>query len=150
MKGQKNPEWDYMGKGDFSKGVGLFEYDNVNSTDILKARRKDRLIIHVDKDMLVQDKYQFRTSKNKQVYHADIYGISPNYFGGRATKVAEMKDEPYVLVVNDDDITVGLLIRKDWLDKFTYPQLYDIARGQGLKVNKSLKKNEIIEMLTNL
>lgn len=149
---QYSEEWNYTGPGDYMKGYGIFQDEDINNTGILETRKRveERLIIITDTDLVSKDIYQFRTAKHKMVYPAAHMGINGNYFGGRAVKCGELKDSPYITIVNDDDITIGLLVMKDRFNKFNYQELYTIAKGLNLKVVKTMKKEEIIKVLTNV
>jgi len=144
---------DYAGPGDMKSGVGLFRDDDVADDAIIRARRKkeDRKIIIVHNDML--EKYAFPTLKvEKMILDPQEVGLNQNFFGGQCKRCALIKDSPYIVILNSANQTIGLYLPKDTecLTRLNIRELIDIAKRQGFKVSRQNKKEELVELLTNM
>jgi len=144
---------DYAGPGDMKTGIGLFRDEDAADDAIIRARRKkeDRKIIIVHNDML--EKYAFPTLKvEKMVLDPQEIGLNQNFFGGQCKRCALVKDSPYIAILNSANQTIGLYLpkKKETLIKLNSNELVGIAKRQGFKVSRQNKKEELVELLTNM
>lgn len=144
---------DYTGPGDYKSGVGLFRDPDVAEDDIVRTRQKkeERKIIIVHNEIL--KKFRFETLKvEKMILDPQEIGLNQNFFGGQCKRCAIIKDSPYIAILNQANQTIGLYLPKneEALIKLSVRELIDIAKRQGLPAHSKTKKEEVVEMLTNL
>ena len=71
--------------------------------------------------------YPYKLTKLERVCSPLSLGITDRYFGGQVYKAAKVKDKPYYLLVNKDDVTIGLLIRNEDVADLPYADLRKLA-----------------------
>lgn len=145
-------QWRYTGPGDYFSGIGIFRDEHAADDSIIRARKKkeERRIIIVHNEVLKN--YQFKHAKIGRVVLPEEVGLNANFFGGQIKKCATLKDSPYILILNSANETIGLYVMKDKkvLEGFNMQELIDINRGQKLKANKTMKKDELINQLLSI
>jgi len=91
--------------------------------------------------------YPYKTSKFERVVLPDSLGITDRYFGGQVYKAAKLKEKPYYVLVNKDDISIGIFIKDEDVDKLTYQELQKLATKYKLACGPKAKKEEIVSQL---
>lgn len=149
MSGQN----DYVGPGDYKTGVGLFRDEDVAQDEIIRDRKKleERKIIIIHTEML--KKFDFKNLKiEKMILDPKEVGLNQNYFGGQCKRCAILKDSPFIVILNATNQTIGLHLpkEKELLAQLGHRELLDIAKRQGLKANTKTKKEDLVDILTNM
>lgn len=94
-------------------------------------------------------KYPYKTSKIKKVHMPEVFEFSDRTFGGNAYRCATLKDSPYVLIVDKFFNTLAIYVPYKNLSEFNVNELLKIASYLNVKHDKTIKKDQFIELLTN-
>lgn len=108
---------------------------------------------HTDKKIIITEtewlkKYPYKTTPIRICTPLSL-GITDLFFGGQVYRAAKVQSEPVYILANRDDMTIGILIRKEDIPELSYITLQKLATKYRLKCGPKAKKEDIVkELLT--
>ena len=129
-----------MNKEDFEQLLGKTE----ELTSYYQANIEKKIIIT---ELEWIKEYPYKTTPLERTYPPITFGITDRYFGGQVYKMAKVKGKPYYILVNKDDVTIGLHIRNEDVPNLSYFDLQKLSAKYKLPCGNKAKKEEIVEQL---
>ena len=124
----------------------LLEQESDNRIDKYNSL-VEKKIIFTRVELIKQ--FPYETSAIQKVVIPEKFNITDREFGGNAHKCAILKNYPYVLIINKLLKTIGIFVPKENLPKFTVTQLKQMAEWLRLPVDDTMKKDNLVNILTN-
>lgn len=113
------------------------EYYNINN--------KIKIILM---DIKTVNQFPYKTTRNLIIVEPEKYGITDRYCGGNVDKCAEIKGQPYVLLLDKIKHTLGVHIPYKNLHMLTVTELVALCKRFQLPANNTEKKDLLINKIT--
>jgi hypothetical protein len=105
----------------------------------------DKKIILIHTDIL--KKYKFDSTAIDGLFDPSCFGFTEICFGGNINRCAQVKDSPYVLLLNTLNQTIGVHIPTKNLSKLKNKELEDILKRFNIEFLPDTNKSELIKLL---
>lgn len=106
----------------------------------------ERKIIVIEDEWI--DKYPYKTTPLSGLYDPEEYGFHDRYMGGKINKIAKVKGEYFLLLVDKFDNTIAVYIPNDNLDKLNVAQLKWLCKKFNKETKSDAVKADMIKLLT--
>lgn len=116
----------------------LVEYQKIST---------DKKIILIFTDII--KKYRFDSTVIEFMQTPAHFGFTEVCFGGNIARCAQVKDSPYVLLLNEQNQTIGVHIPTSALSKLKNRELEDLLKRFRIEFTADANKTELIKLLIN-
>ena len=109
-------------------------------------KNTERKIIVIENEWV--DEYPYKTTPLNGLFDPEEYGFHDRYMGGKIHKLAKVKGEHFLILVNKFDETIGVYVPTENLEKLTVARLKWLCGKYKKEVKSDMTNADMIKLLT--
>ena len=90
----------------------------------------------------VTEKYQFETARLAGLARPKEFGLDENWYGGRVTKIARVKESVILILANDANETIDTAVESERIRELELPELKKMMKLLGIEFDGKLGSKE--------
>lgn len=87
------------------------------------------MIICFGKDSKVTERYQFESAQIERLMRPKELGLTADFYGGRVTKIARVKNSPVLIFANDENVTIDTGFESERIKEL---EVFELKRAMRL------------------
>jgi len=106
------------------------------------------MLYYFGENSKVTEKYQFETARLSCLLRPIAFGLDENWYGGRVTKIARVKESVILILANDANETIDTAVESERIKELELSELKKMMKLLGIVFDGKLgSKEQLLSIL---